>query len=210
MKHRHTPGCPAGCKKRAHAYPKKTCDPKKCDGHARHCPKRRDGGITFRPRKGKSKPRQIDPNMIDKVLKTICAMANNGRDRTGSIIIGVTDKDSDAARVKTLDRIEPRRVGRRYVVGVRREADALGERTEAYFSRWKTAIRQSALSEPLRGDVLSSIDYNDYYGLGVIVISIPVRTELSFYGDKVYWRDGDETVEAVDPRKVASLARRFG
>jgi integrase len=55
MKHRHTPGCPAGCKKRAHAYPKKTCDPKKCDGHARHCPKRRDGGITFRPRKGKSK-----------------------------------------------------------------------------------------------------------------------------------------------------------
>jgi hypothetical protein len=155
-------------------------------------------------------PRQIDPNMIDKVLKTICAMANNGRDRTGSIIIGVTDKDSDAARVKTLDRIEPRRVGRRYVVGVRREADALGERTEAYFSRWKTAIRQSALSEPLRGDVLSSIDYNDYYGLGVIVISIPVRTELSFYGDKVYWRDGDETVEAVDPRKVASLARRFG
>lgn len=154
-------------------------------------------------------PREVDENVIEKVLKTICAVANNGRDRTGSILVGVTDKKAHADRVVQLDGVQPRKVGRRYVVGVRREAKVLGETSEEYFARWKLAVRNSDLSEPLKSAVLSSMDYNDYFGLGVIVIAIPPQSDLSFYGDDVYWRDGDETVIASGAKKIADLQKRF-
>lgn len=51
--HRHRDDCPPGCRVRAHRCPSRTCNPKTCTGHARHCPQRRGGGITFRRRKGR-------------------------------------------------------------------------------------------------------------------------------------------------------------
>jgi hypothetical protein len=154
-------------------------------------------------------PREIDSAAIERVVRTICAIANNGKHRAGSIMIGVTDKNADATRAQALDKVAPRQVGSRFVVGVRREASALGETPEAYFGRLKYAIRNSSLSQPLRDAVLSSMDYNDYYGLGVIVISVPPQATLSYFDGKVYWRDGDETVEAIEAAKIVDLAARF-
>lgn len=154
-------------------------------------------------------PRAAEPTVVDKVLKTICGMANNGPSRAGTILIGVTNKDSDADRVKTIDSIEPLTVGKRYVVGVSREAKFLGESAEAYFARWKTAIRNSKLSPHLRDGVLSNIDYNDYFGLGVIIISIPSQNQLSYLDDDLYWREGDDTKKASEARTIAALAQRF-
>lgn len=156
-----------------------------------------------------SDARDVDEQLIAKVVRTICAIANNGPDRTGKILIGVTDKDADAARVAQLDGIEPRAVGRRFVVGVRREAERLGESMEGYFGRWKNGIRNSELSQPLKDAVLSAMDFNNYYGLGIIAISVPTQTALSTVGGRVYWRDGDETREATTVQEGASLGSRF-
>lgn len=153
--------------------------------------------------------RSLDKDVIDKVVRTICAIANNGKDHAGKIIIGVTDKASDVARVRQLDGIEPHPVGRRFVVGVQREAAVLGDTPEAYFGRWKTGIRNSGLSSPLKEAVMSSIDYNDYYGLGVIVINVPTQTSLSNIDGKIFWRDSDETREATTLEQGISLGSRF-
>jgi hypothetical protein len=152
---------------------------------------------------------RIDQGVFGKVINTICAMANNGKDYAGSILIGVTDKDADAGRIEKLYSIKGRKVAKRHVVGVSREAEALGETIEQYFGRWKDAIRNSDLSSSLRDAVLSSIDFNDYFGLGVITITVPPQRELSYVGDKLYKRDGDETVEVTDPKGAANLAMRF-
>jgi hypothetical protein len=53
------------------------------------------------------------------------------------------------------------------------------------------------------------MDFNSYFGLGVILFIIPAQNELSFYADKVYWRNGDSTEEAVQPKQIADLAKRF-
>ena len=121
----------------------------------------------------------------------------------------MTDKEADAERVKQLYGTEPRKLGSRFVVGVKREAAALGEKPEQYFARLKSKIRNSTLSEPLRGEVLSNMDYNDYYGLGLIMITIPTQRQLSYVDEDVYWRDGDETVKAVGAARIANLALRF-
>jgi hypothetical protein len=74
---------------------------------------------------------------------------------------------------------------------------------------WKDGIRKSSLSSAVRDSVLSNIDFNSFYGLGVIVITIPSQSELSYIGEEVYWRNGDSTERAETPKQIATLAKRF-
>lgn len=150
-----------------------------------------------------------DGETIDKVIKTICAIANIGPKSTGKIVIGVTDKKADADKIRKLDGIEPKKIGKRYVVGVNREAKRLKVSVEVYFSRWKDRIRKSSLTDKLRDAVLSNMDFNSFYGLGIIVITIPSQTDLSYVGEELYWRDGDATALAKSAKQVASIASRF-
>lgn len=153
--------------------------------------------------------REVDEGAVEKIVKTICAVANNGRDRAGKIILGVSDKAADTERIKALDGIDGRPVGKRVVVGVDREARALGKQLEEYHGLIRDRIKNSPLSEPLKTSVLSNIDYNAFYGLGLIVISVPPQKELSYYGDDVYWREGDTTSLASAPKLIATIAQRF-
>lgn len=155
------------------------------------------------------KQRTPQSAVVSKVVNTICAIANNGPGRSGTLIIGVSDKPSDTKTIKRLDGVTPRKVGYRDVVGVRREMDVLGESPEAYFSRWKNAIKNSELSTQVKESVLSSIGYHDYFGLGVIIISVPPQSSLSYVGKKLYMRSGDDTVLAEDGHTIAGLVERF-
>lgn len=153
--------------------------------------------------------REINRNMLDKILATICGIANNGPSRSGRILIGVCDKEEDKKKIAKLDGIQPREVGGRWVVGVAREARVLGISLEDYHSIFRKHIASANLSEPLKSDVLSSIDYNSYYGLGIIIIGVPTQNEPSYFNDEIYWRDGDNTVKADTPKLISSVSRRF-
>lgn len=156
-----------------------------------------------------SNDRKIDKDVLEKIINTICAIANNGPNNYGSIIIGVTDKDQDADRISKLDAIAPKKIGKRHIVGIIREAAVLGVSVEEYFTDWKNSIKNSELSQHLKDSVLSNIDYHSFYGLGLIVFTIPPQKEPSYVGEKLYWRSGDSTEEAKTPKQVASVVRRF-
>lgn len=147
--------------------------------------------------------------MITKVINTICAIANNGRNRAGKLVIGVADKEADAKRIIELDGIKPRPIGGRQVVGILREAKTLGISTEKYVDLWKNGIKNSGLSSPLKEMVLSNTDFNSYYGLGVIVITIPEQSDVSMVGDTVFWREGDSTKEVSDAKAILGIGKRF-
>ncbi len=152
--------------------------------------------------------KQIDPGMLDKIVHTTCAIANNGPERSGVFLLGVADKGVDKDRVEQLYDISARAVGRKFVVGVRREADALGESMEAYFVRIKTTIENSDLSEPLKAAVLAGMSFNDYFGLGIVIINVPAQTAVSTIGERVFARQGDSTIE-VTGRALLDVASRF-
>jgi hypothetical protein len=150
-----------------------------------------------------------DPNMIDKVVKTICAIANISPKSTGKILIGVTDKKADAERIKKIDGVEPKKIGRRFVVGVNREAKRLNITVEKYFSKWKNGIKNFQLSASVRDDVLSNMDFNSFYGLGLIIITVPTQAAVSYVGEELYWRNGDSTELATAAKQIATIAGRF-
>lgn len=130
--------------------------------------------------------RRRNQDVVERVINTACAMANNGPSTDSAIIIGVADKPAHVAKIQELDGVTPRVIGTRSVVGVNREARVLGKTKEDYFASWKNAFRNSNLSEPLKSDILSAITYDDFFGLGLIVIPIPRQKAVSYVGDKVY------------------------
>ena len=69
--------------------------------------------------------RELDDDALEQIIRTAAAIANNGPGISGKIILGVADKMSDVDRIVQLDRIQPKTVGKRAVVGINREAKYL-------------------------------------------------------------------------------------
>jgi hypothetical protein len=150
----------------------------------------------------------LDPDILDKIVRTVCAIANNGNGRSGALLVGIADSEADSKRIAELYGIQPRKVGRKHVVGVRREVDALGEKMEDYFSRIRSALADSELSQPLKGAVLASLTFTEYFGLGVVVVNVPPQEGPSTVGARVFVRQGDQTVE-LDGADILQVAARF-
>lgn len=154
--------------------------------------------------------RARDPNLLDKIVNTICGIANIGPSSSGAMFIGVADKVADKQRVEQLYGISSAHVGERYCVGVDREASALGLTLENYTREIVRAIANSKLSEPLKTSVLSNIDCIVYRGMSIVCIWIPAQKSLSDVGDVIYVRQASDTVKAEGLKQTRAVMAVFG
>jgi hypothetical protein len=147
--------------------------------------------------------RSTDNPLLLKIVETICGISNLGPDSEGYLFVGVADKEKDALRIEALDGVTARKVGYHYLVGIDREARVQGISLDSYVQKLISIIQNSALSEPLKTQVLSSFDTITLYGLTVIRITIPAQKEISFLGDKSFHRKGSNTVEIFGQQLLA-------
>lgn len=150
--------------------------------------------------------RKFDTNLPRKIIETICGIANVGPDSDGFIFIGVADNKADSDRIATLDKVTPREVGSRFVVGLVRELTLLKLNEEQYLEKIMGYVRNSELTEPLKNQVLSQTDYVEYKGLSVLRIRVPAQKKLSFVGESAFIRENSSTVEATGKKLLAASA----
>jgi len=149
-----------------------------------------------------------DSAIIHVILETICAIANVGPDADGFIYIGIADKSVDSERVKDLYGTEPLKFDHIFIVGVEREAAQLGTQLDKYMRRIEDGIRQSKLTDPLKTQVLSSLDVVAYKGMSVVRIRVPKQGQASFLGDECFIRVGSSTQKATGPQ-IAAVSSLF-
>lgn len=147
--------------------------------------------------------RKLNDGLPQRLVETICGIANSDPDTDGYIFIGVADKKEDAEKIKKLDEINPIEINDRYVVGIDREAKFLGKTLEDHVGILINAIKKSALTDPLKTQVLTKIDTICYKGCSVIRINIPSQKEVSFVGEKAFIREDTSTVEAKGQKLMA-------
>ena len=150
-----------------------------------------------------SASRKLNNDLPQRLVETICGIANSDPDTDGYIFLGVADKKQDAERIKILDGINPIEINDRYVVGIDREARVSGKTLEDYVGILINAIRKSDLTHTLKTQVLMKIDTIDFKGLSVIRIHVPSQKQVSFVGEKAFIREDSSTVEAKGPKLVA-------
>ncbi|WP_157272067.1 DUF262 domain-containing protein [Azohydromonas aeria] len=154
-------------------------------------------------------PRLPNDDLLQRLVETVCGIANIGPDSSGAIFIGVADSRQDRNRIEQLDAVRALEVGSRYVVGVDRELPHLGVDLETYKRRVVNYFSQSGLSEPLRTAVLGTIDCIDYRGLSVLCIWVPTQQEVSDVTDVIYVRNGSSTERIDGFRAGQAVAARF-
>lgn len=150
-----------------------------------------------------------DPDILDKIVATICAIANIGPSSNGAIFIGLADKVADKDRIEKIYKITSAHIGERFCVGIDREASAMCISTEAYVRHIVRHISNSKLSEPLKTSVLSNLDCPVYRGMSVICIWIPAQKALSDVADVVYTRTGSDTVKVEGYKQLRGLMAAF-
>ncbi|MDN7487514.1 DUF262 domain-containing protein [Burkholderia sp. AU45274] len=151
--------------------------------------------------------RKFDDNSFSGVLETICALANLGKGKVGYVILGVADKKSDAERVRELYGTSILKAGEFHVVGVDREA-VFHTNMDKYLQFISDRIAGSNLSDEIRIRVGSQIAPIDYMGRTSIVVRVEAGKEPCFLGDKMFRRNGAQTVE-VAGKEIIQLARLF-
>jgi len=150
-----------------------------------------------------SPSRKLNNDLPQRLVETICGIANSDPDTDGYIFLGVADKKQDAERIKNLDGINPLEINDRYVVGIDREARVLDKTLEDYVGILINAIKKSDLTDPLKTQVLMKIDPICYKGLFVIRIHVPSQIQVSFVGEKAFIREDSSTVEAKGQKLLA-------
>jgi uncharacterized protein with ParB-like and HNH nuclease domain len=155
-----------------------------------------------------SPKRELNKDLLKRIVETICGIANLGSDTDGYIHIGVADSKKDVDRIEELDNIKSIEINGRYIVGIDREAKINSKTTEQYVRLVTDAIQNSALTEPLKTQVLTKIDTISYKGYSVIRITIPVQKDVSFIDEKAFARKDSSTVE-VQGRGLLAIDKLF-
>lgn len=159
-----------------------------------------------------SSQRKLDQGLQERILQTICGIANVGPDGDGYLFIGVADKFEDAQRVKKLDKVEPYEINGRYLVGVDREAKILRKSIEEYTDILLNSIRNSELSDPLKTQVLAKFDTvqitKSTQPFTIIRITIPAQSTISYLGEDAFIRNGPSTERATS-KKIMSISELF-
>jgi hypothetical protein len=152
--------------------------------------------------------RSVDNPLLSRIVETICGISNLGPDSEGYLFVGVADKEKDALRIEALDSVVARKVGDQYLVGIDREAQLQGISLDNYVQKLISTLQNSALSEPLKTQVLSSFDTITLYGFTVIRITIPAQKDISFLGERSFHRKGSNTVE-ISGQQLLAVSKLF-
>jgi hypothetical protein len=149
-----------------------------------------------------------DPNIIQVILETICAISNVGPEADGYIYIGIADKTTDGERIQELYGVTPAKFDQVSIVGVEREAAHLSLGLDKYMRIIEDAIQQSKITDPLKTQVAAALDVITYKGLSVVRIRVPRQTQASFVGDDCFIRIGSSTHKATGPQ-IAAVTSAF-
>lgn len=153
--------------------------------------------------------RAIDTALLNRINQTICAIANISPTSRGYLTIGVADKKADAERVKKLDSVAYTDIADRYVVGIDREAKILGKKLDDYLAIIVKSIKLSAIPEPLKTQVLTSIDVITFSGHTIIRLTIPEQQQPSFIENKCFVRHAANTIELTDLTQISAVTQKF-
>ncbi|MFT8369787.1 MAG: DUF262 domain-containing protein [Acetobacter sp.] len=152
--------------------------------------------------------RGVDDVLLKSMVETMCAIANTGPGADGYLFLGIADKPRDAERIKELDGIEPVNFEHVQIVGLDREAKVLGLKFDHYLRKIEDAITNSEMSDPLKTQILSSLDLVKFKGHSVLRVRIPKQTTVSFIKNECFVRIGTATHTATGPQ-IAAVTKLF-
>lgn len=150
----------------------------------------------------------FDKNALEKVIKSLTAMANLGKGSVGYVILGIADDKEDSLRHESYYKTKSKQYKEFYITGIQKEIEKY-PKAESYRELIENTIRNSAISPSLYKDqLLRNIDCFNYYDKTILILKIETDKEPCKFKEKYYERLGTQTTE-IPEDKVFNLWKRF-
>lgn len=141
-----------------------------------------------------SEPPAVDQSMFQKLARTAAAIANTSPDTDGFIYLGVADKQAAAERVQQIHGTAIHKIGEVYFVGLQHDLDCMNVDMEAYVKRLIRELHNTPLADPLKTQLITSLEHADYRGAPFVRLRIPRQNELTPYDGEYPIRKDSNTV----------------
>jgi len=155
---------------------------------------------------------KFNQDLLEKIVKSLTAMANLGRNKTGYIIVGVADKESDSISASSFynsgDKNQPIKFGEFYVNGVNQEVE---NHYKGDYEKYMSVINSGIKNLPLESGFLTNninVWQINYLGKALIVLRVTSGNEPVPYGEDFYIRR-DTNTEKIKNSDYKFLYRKF-
>lgn len=148
----------------------------------------------------------FDEDCLKKILRTLTAMANQGKDSIGYVIIGIADDLDDAKRFNFWYGKKTLQYKNFHIGGVQEEAKKY-KNIEAYRNYIEDKIKRNPyIEERYTKQILRNIDFVKYFDRAIIIMRLENEGEAIKFDGRYYERQGTNTVIV---EKEAHLWKRF-
>lgn len=158
-----------------------------------------DFKIGFHQLEGKG---EFNHGLLQKVVKTLSAMINQGPDSVGYVVVGVADDKDDARRYETYYGKQARQYKGFFVTGVQDEASKY-KNHDLYTKYVKDQINAvSEVDTSFRSLITRNMDYIRFYDRAILIFRVYNEGQPVKYDGKFYERNGSHNTEVTDERLI--------
>lgn len=150
---------------------------------------------------------KFNEKLFNRIMETICAISNNGKNEKGCIIIGIADKEADKDKIEGLynETGNSRKFNSYFISGLNGEIRNYTS-FEDYYKKLSDLFENEKLKFRNLGKCL--LEPMNYYDRNLLVFRIESSKNICSYKDKIYFRVGPQTKEA-EPMQIVDITGRF-
>jgi len=151
---------------------------------------------------------EFNDECFHKIIKTLTAMANNGKNRKGYVIVGIADNESDKQVYENLYSNKAIEFNNFQITGVQSECLKKYHNRDEYYNKIKQMITQEPIEDYTKSFITRNMRFLQYFEKDVLIFEIESIDKPLFYDKKLYERQG-ANVELIDPLKYSDVFKRF-
>jgi hypothetical protein len=157
---------------------------------------------------------QYNEECLHKIIKTLTAMANTGKNTTGYVIVGVADKESDSRKYERKFGTLSKQFNSFFITGVDGEIERNYRSADEYFNKVKQAIEKEPIDSYTISYITRYMRLVNYYDKSILVLSLKSSDKPLLYNEKFYERRAANVHEIVEdnevlPNDMIGLFERF-
>ena len=145
---------------------------------------------------------QYNEECLHKIIKTLTAMANTGKNTTGYVIVGVADKESDSQKYESKYGISAKEFNTFFVTGVDGEIKQNYKSADEYFNKVKQAIEKEPVDSYTISYITRYMRLVNYYDKSILVLSLKSSDKPLLYNNKFYERRAANVHEIIEDKEV--------
>lgn len=150
----------------------------------------------------------FNENVLNKSVKTLTAIANQGKGRKGFVIVGVADKEGDAKKVRELTKKNNVLYKNFHITGIELDLQLNKKPLEGYFNFIVDKIKKQPIESSYLNYILENIRMFSYRNKPLLKLEIKGLDSPASYDEEYYERHGSNT-QKLTAREAMNLSSKF-